>query len=70
MEEAQERMSWGGRSGMRASDSAWRSCQGHRVQDSWFSVVLSVPGLLNYPASPVMGTGALGLEEGQQVGTW
>lgn len=55
---------------MRASDSAWRSCQGHRVQDSWFSVVLSVPGLLNYPASPVMGTGALGLEEGQQVGTW
>lgn len=28
----------------------WRSCQGYRAQENWFSVALSVPGLLNLPA--------------------
>ena len=34
-----------------------------------FSCVIS-PRTLKFPSLPVMGTEALGLEEGQQVGTW
>lgn len=65
IQEVQDPKDWGGRSQM--SLEIWLRS---RVQKRWFSIVLSVLGLLNFPFPPIIVSETLGLEEIWQVGTW